>query len=80
MGLADNYELPIPALFLFGYGYDPTFVESTGARLWKGLLLAEERLMEDTTVDGRTVSEYKKLLQQRYREKLAGSQVKGDTL
>jgi hypothetical protein len=80
MGLADNYELPIPALFLFGYGYDPTFVESTGARLWKGLLLAEERLVEDATVDGRTVSEYKKLLQQRYREKLAGSQGKGDAL
>jgi hypothetical protein len=78
MGLADNYELPIPALFLFGYGYDPTFVESTGARLWKGLLLAEEQLVDDATVDGRTVSEYKKLLQQRYREKLAGSQLKGD--
>ena len=43
MGLEDNYGLPIPALYLFGYGYDPTFVESTGARLWKGLLLAEER-------------------------------------
>jgi N-acetylmuramoyl-L-alanine amidase len=80
MGLADNYALPIPALFLFGYGYDPTFVESTGARLWKGLLLAEERLVEDATVDGRTVSEYKKLLQKRYREKLAGIEVKGDTL
>ena len=80
MGLPDNYALPIPALFLFGYGYDPTFVESTGARLWKGLLLAEERLVEDATVDGRTVAEYKKLLQKRYREKLAGSEVKGDTL
>jgi hypothetical protein len=80
MGLPDNYALPIPALFLFGYGYDPTFVESTGARLWKGLLLAEERLVGDATVDGRTVSEYKKLLQKRYREKLAGIEVKGDIL
>ena len=38
---------------LFGYNYDPTFLESTGARLWKGLLLAEERLVEEATVDGR---------------------------
>ena len=79
MGLDDNYALPIPALYLFGYGYDPTFVESTGARLWKGLLLAEERLVEEATVDGRTVAEYKKILQKRYREKLTGIEVKGET-
>jgi len=78
MGLEDNYAQPIPALFLFGYGYDPTFVESTGARLWKGLLLAEERLLEEATVGGRTVAEYKKILQKRYREKLAGIEIKGD--
>ena len=78
MGLEDNYAQPIPALFLFGYGYDPTFVESTGARLWKGLLLAEERLLEEATVEGRTVAEYKKILQKRYREKLAGIEIKGD--
>jgi len=79
MGLDDNYALPIPALYLFGYGYDPTFVESTGARLWKGLLLAEERLVEEATVDGRTLAEYKKILHKRYREKLAGIEVKGET-
>ncbi len=78
MGLEDNYALPIPALYLFGYGYDPTFIESTGARLWKGLLLAEERLVEEATVDGRTLAEYKKILHQRYREKLTGIEVKGD--
>ena len=78
MGLDDNYALPIAALYVFGYGYDPTFVESTGARLWKGLLLAEERLLEEATVDGQTVAEYKKILQKRYREKLAGLEIKGD--
>jgi N-acetyl-anhydromuramyl-L-alanine amidase AmpD len=78
MGLEDNYAQPIAALFLFGYGYDPTFVESTGARLWKGLLLAEERLLEEATVEGHTVAEHKKILQKRYREKLAGIEFKGD--
>lgn len=80
MGLEDNYAQPIPAVFVFGYNYDPQFVESTGARLWKGLLLAEERLVEEATVDGRTVAEYKKLLQKRYRDKLAGIEIKGDKL
>jgi N-acetylmuramoyl-L-alanine amidase len=80
MGLGDNYAQPIPALFLFGYDYDPKFVESTGARLWQGLLTAEERLVEEATVNGRTVAEYKKLLQKRYREKLAGIEIKGDIL
>jgi hypothetical protein len=78
MGLEDNYAQPIPALFLFGYNYDPAFVVSTGARLWKGLLLAEERLAVEATVAGRTVAEYKKILQKRYREKLAGIGFKGD--
>ena len=79
MGLEDNYVQPIPALYLFGYGYDPAFVESTGARLWKGLTLAEDRLLEEATVNGRTAAEYKKILQKRYREKLAEIE-KGDTL
>lgn len=79
MGLDDNYAQPIPALYLFGYGYDPAFVESTGARLLKGLTLAEDRLLEEATVNGRTVAEYKKILQKRYREKLAGIE-KGEKL
>jgi hypothetical protein len=80
MGLEDNYAQPIPALFLFGYNYDPAFLESTGARLWKGLLVAEERLLEEARMEGRTVAEYKKVLQKRYRERLAEIEGKGDAL
>ena len=78
MGLEDNYLQPIPAVYLFGYNYDPVFMESTGARLWKGLFMAEERLVEEATIDGRTVAEYRKFLQKRYREKSAGMELKGD--
>ena len=79
MGLDDNYAQPIPALYVFGFGYDPMFVESTGARLWKGLMLAEDRLLEDATVNGRTVAEYKNILRKRYHEKLAGIENKGES-
>jgi hypothetical protein len=79
MGLEDNYALPAPALYLFGFSYDSVFLELTGARLRKGLLHAEERLVEEATVDGRTVAEYKRILQQRYREKLKQIGVKGET-
>ena len=78
-GFLRRFRRPLPAIFLFGYGYDPTFFELTGARLRKGLLQAEERLVEEATVDGRTVAEHKKFLQKRYREKLAEIAVKGDT-
>ena len=71
MGLNDNYAAPIPAVYLFGYGYDSLFLSSTGARLWKGLALAENRVLEEATLGGRTVAEYKKKLQKRYWEKWA---------
>ncbi len=42
-------------------------------------MLAEDRLLEEATVSGHTVAEYKKILQKRYREKLAGIENKGET-
>jgi hypothetical protein len=33
LGLPDNYALPLPAVTLFGFTYDPAFVERAGDRL-----------------------------------------------
>jgi len=30
--LPENYELPLPAVEKFGFGYDPAFFAATGAR------------------------------------------------
>jgi len=68
VGLPDNYELPNPALYLFGFEYDPAYVKSTGPDLWKGLALAEERNRESAAHRGVTIAEYRKVLQQKYKE------------
>lgn len=68
LGLTDNYAQPLPSLYAFGFGYDPLFLTSTGARLWKGLELAESQLQHDAAGAHRTPDEYRKGLQKRYRE------------
>src|SRR5262249_14845919 len=44
VGLPDNYAIPNPSLYLFGFEYDPIYVKSTGSDLWKGLESAEQRV------------------------------------
>jgi hypothetical protein len=68
VGLPDNYEIANPALYLFGFEYDPGYVSSTGPDLWKGLALAEERSREAAAERGITTAEYRKILQQKYKE------------
>jgi hypothetical protein len=68
MGLPDNYQIPNPSLYLFGFEYDQAYTSSTGPDLQKGLALAEERVREAAAERGVAVSEYRKILQQRFRE------------
>ena len=68
LGLPDNYQIPNPALYLFGFDYDPAYTNATGPDLWKGLALAEERRRESAAERGVTVAEYRKILQQRYKD------------
>jgi hypothetical protein len=67
LGLTDNYGLPLPSVTLFGFGYDPLFVRSTGARLWNGLLQAEEQVESEAASRGLSVARYRAMLQQNYR-------------
>jgi hypothetical protein len=68
LGLSDNYELPPASIWAFGFTYDPTFVESTGMRLWQGVLMAEDRLRRQAAAQGLPMARYRVILQQRYRE------------
>lgn len=70
LGLTDNYAQPLPSLYAFGFGYDPSFVTSTGTRLWKGLELAESQLQQAAAAAHRQPDEYRKILRKRYREML----------
>jgi len=68
LGLPDNYRIPNPALYLFGFEYDQAYKNSTGPGLWKGLASAEERLRQSAADRGLTTVQYRKILQQRYKE------------
>jgi hypothetical protein len=68
LGLPDNYSLPLPSLWLFGFRYDSTFVKSTGGRMWQGLALAEEQLRQNAAAQGLSIPKHRSALAHRYRE------------
>ena len=68
MGLPDNYSLPLPSVWAFGFDYDPVFVRATGNRMWQGLIYAEQMTREQASLAGLTAPQYKQLLQQRYKD------------
>lgn len=67
IGLPDNYALRLPALYRFGFAYDPSLVNVTGERYWKGLLLGEEQLRQDATAHGLPGTAWRKQLAARYK-------------
>jgi hypothetical protein len=78
IGLPSNYEVPVPALTEFGFGYDPMFLGATGAQLWKGLLAAEDLVREQAKRDGVSVAQRKASLRERYRRFQAKSEQQAD--
>jgi hypothetical protein len=76
MGLPDNYQIPNPSLYLFGFEYDSDYTNATGLEMWKGLALAEEQVREAAAGHGLTVPEYRRVLQQRYQVAQSASQHK----
>lgn len=68
VGLPNNYAIPTPLIYAFGLGYDAAYRNVTGPDLWNGLTSAEQRLSEAARKQGVPVSEYRKFLQNRFRE------------
>ena len=71
IGLSDNYALPPPAIYAFGFNYDPAYVHATGVRLWQGLALAEDQMQTQAAARGIPMSRYRAFLQKKYKEVLA---------
>lgn len=68
IGLPNNYLLPAPSLWLFGFTYDTSLVRVTGEQFWKGLTLGEEQLRQNATAHGMSVPLYRQALLKRYRQ------------
>jgi hypothetical protein len=77
IGLPDNYEQPLPSLFLMGFEYDNVYVNATGPGIWRSLAVAEDRLHEAADARGRTVAEYRTLLQKRYSDEIRALRQRG---
>ncbi|HLK51193.1 MAG TPA: peptidoglycan recognition family protein, partial [Bryobacteraceae bacterium] len=67
LGLPDNYQQPLPALWASGFEYNPEFQHWGGARIEAGIQLAEDRLAARAAEAGMSVPSYRKLLKKRYR-------------
>ena len=67
VGLPDNYQLPLPAIWAFGFGYDSSFLRAAGSRMHTGVALAEEKLRLAAEAGNCAVSEYREELRKRYR-------------
>ena len=71
LGLPDNYGRPLPALTAFGFEYDATFLRWAGTRLSAEVELAEQEIDRNAAASGLTPASLKKILQRRYRARLA---------
>jgi hypothetical protein len=70
LGLPDNYARPLPALWAFGFEYNPEFLHWAGDRIGAGVQLGDERLRQEAADAGQSTTAYRKALQKRYRHQL----------
>jgi hypothetical protein len=68
IGLKDNYLAPPASLSAFGFGYDPSYVQSTGARLLPALMEAEAGLKASAARLHLPLGRYRLVLQKNYKE------------
>jgi hypothetical protein len=66
LGIPDNYGLPIPSLFVFGFDFDSRFLMYSGARMWSGMRSSEQRLRQDAESHQRSLDQYKQALRKNY--------------
>jgi hypothetical protein len=71
LGIPDNYSIPIPSLYAYGFDFDARFLMSTGTRMWTGVSLADERLRREASEHHLSAAQHKQNLREGYRTSLA---------
>ena len=79
VGLPDNYQIPLPSVYEFGFHYDSSFVNSTGERLWRGLTKAEAQLNLQAITQGVSAAQLSKRLREEYRQILENLKKENNT-
>ena len=67
IGLTQGYQLPVAAVAVFGFRYDESFLQAIEQKIWPGLLLANNEVMQRATREGITANELRIRLQQKYK-------------
>jgi hypothetical protein len=67
VGLPDNYAIPLPSLYAFGFEYDSVFLNVIGER-WPGLDLAESQMERRAAAENLSVARYRAMLRHRYKD------------
>lgn len=70
LGLPDNYQRALPALWTSGFEYNPEFQQWAGDRIRAGIQLAEDRLTAQAAESGMSLRAYRRMLQKRYHQEL----------
>jgi hypothetical protein len=71
MGLPDNYERPLPGLYLCGFNYDREYLTSTGQRVEAAVAASEAKLADAAVAQHMPVEAYRQFLQRQYRKKIS---------
>ncbi len=71
LGLPNNYSRPAASIRLFGFEPDSSFLRWAGTQQYSGIESAERQLKEEARRVRMTPEAYRKLLQQRYKRRLA---------
>ncbi len=67
MGLGNNYSVPLPAIYLFGFGYDENGPAMHNAALREALAVSEDRLREAAAANGHALAAYRRVLKRTYQ-------------
>jgi hypothetical protein len=73
LGLPNNYARSSPAIAQFGFEYDATFAHWAGTQLYAGVEAATRQFHEGAHRSRMSAEAYRKVLQARYRERLAAA-------
>lgn len=68
VGLGNGYDMPVAALTMFGFDYDSAFLQANDGKVWPGLVVAEQQLVQDAAGHGTTLENYRRKLRQRFRD------------
>jgi hypothetical protein len=66
LGLPDNYAWPSPAVSLFGFGFDASFVQRAGDRMGAAALEAESGIQQHARAAHLSAAVYRQLLRKRF--------------